>query len=197
MSQTVIRAALTEAQTALQNLLANQETLSALEKAGDTLVESFKNGGRVFSCGNGGSMCDAMHFAEEFTGRYRKNRRPLPATAICEPGHITCVANDFGYDYIFSTYVEAHARAGDVLLAISTSGKSPNVLKAAEMAKQKGVKVIAMTGKSDCPLAALSDVLLATPGGSYADRVQELHIKMVHIMLELVERKLFPENYAA
>jgi D-sedoheptulose 7-phosphate isomerase len=197
MSQSaLIRAALTEAQTALQDLLANEETISQLEKAGDLLTDCFRNGGRVFSCGNGGSMCDAMHFAEEFTGRYRKNRPPLPATAICEPGHISCVANDYGYDFIFSRYVEAHARAGDVLLAISTSGKSANVLKAVEVAIQKGVKVIGMTGKRECPLGALSDVLLATPGGSYADRVQELHIKMIHIMIELVERQLFPENYA-
>lgn len=192
----VIRAALTEGQTALQNLLANQETLSQLEKAGNLLTHSFRNNGRAFSCGNGGSMCDAMHFAEEFTGRFRKNRKPLPATAICEPGHITCVANDFGYDFIFSSYVEAHARAGDVLLAISTSGKSPNIINAAKAARQNGAKVIALTGKSDCPLAEFADVLLATPGGSYADRVQELHIKMIHIMIELVERQLFPENYA-
>jgi len=191
-----IRAALTEAQTALHNLVANQETLTALEKAGQLLADTFKNGGRVFSCGNGGSMCDAMHFAEELSGRYRNDRAALAATSISDPSHMSCVGNDYGYDFIFSRYLEAHARAGDVLVAISTSGKSKNVLNAVSAAKQKGAKIIGMTGKRVCALAEVSDILLATPGGDYADRVQELHIKMIHIMIELVERHLFPANYA-
>ncbi len=191
----LIRAALTEAQSALQNLLSNEQTLANVEKAAALLTNSFKNGGRVFSCGNGGSMSDAMHFAEELSGRYRNNRAALPAQAISDPGHISCVANDFGYEFIFSRYVEAHGRAGDVLVAISTSGKSPNILNACKVAKDKGMKVIGMTGKPDCPLAAVSDIVLATPGGSYADRIQELHIKLIHIMIELVERQLCPANY--
>jgi D-sedoheptulose 7-phosphate isomerase len=190
-----IRAALTEAQTGLQNLLADFETMNQIEKAGVLLADAFKNGGRAFSCGNGGSMCDAMHFAEELSGRFRSDRAALAAVAIGDSGHISCVSNDYGYEFIFSRYLEAHARAGDVLLAISTSGKSKNVLNAIQVAKKRGVKVIGLTGKRDCPLAEVSDVLLATPAGTYADRVQELHIKLIHIMIELVERQLFPENY--
>jgi D-sedoheptulose 7-phosphate isomerase len=190
-----IRAALIEAQTGLQNLLANPETLALIEKAGALLADTFKKGGRVYSCGNGGSMCDAMHFAEELSGRFRGDRPALAASSISDPSHISCVSNDYGYEFVFSRYLEAHGREGDVLVAISTSGKSKNVLNAVEVAKKIGVKVIAMTGKADCPLAKVSDVLLATPAGSYADRVQELHIKMIHIMIELVERHLFPANY--
>ncbi len=190
-----IRAALLEAQQALRDLLADAATLAALERAGDLLAETFGKGGRVFSCGNGGSMCDAMHFAEELSGRYRDNRKPLAATAISDASHISCVANDYGYAEVFSRYLEAHGRPGDVLLAISTSGKSENVVKAAQLAKAMGVAVIAMTGKRECPLGDLADILLATPAGRYADRVQELHIKMIHVLIELVERRLFPENY--
>ncbi|MDT4816302.1 Phosphoheptose isomerase [compost metagenome] len=141
-------------------------------------------------------MCDAMHFAEELTGRYRKNRPGIAAVSISDPSHISCVANDFGYDYIFSRYVESHGRAGDVLIAISTSGKSPNVIKAAEAARALGVKVVALTGKPGSALEALADVCICAPGGDFADRVQELHIKVLHILIELVERKLSPENYA-
>jgi D-sedoheptulose 7-phosphate isomerase len=190
-----VRAALTEAQTALQNLLADGETLAQVREAGVLLADTLKSGGRVFSCGNGGSMCDAMHFAEELSGRFRKDRPALAAMAISDAGHITCVANDYGYEFIFSRYLEAHARAGDALVAISTSGKSKNVLNAVAVARQKGVKVIGMTGKRECPLAQASDVLLATPAGVYADRVQELHIKLIHIIIELVERQMFPGNY--
>jgi D-sedoheptulose 7-phosphate isomerase len=190
-----VRAALTEAQTALQNLLANGETLAQVAEAGVVLADTFRNGGRVFSCGNGGSMCDAMHFAEELSGRFRGDRPALAATSISDASHISCVSNDYGYEFIFSRYLEAHARVGDVLVAISTSGTSKNVLNAVAVAKQKGVKVIGMTGKLECPLAKASDILLATPAGVHADRVQELHIKLIHIMIELVERQMFPGNY--
>jgi D-sedoheptulose 7-phosphate isomerase len=190
-----VRAALTEAQTALQNLLANGETLAQVREAGVVLADTFKNGGRVFSCGNGGSMCDAMHFAEELSGRYRGNRPALAATSISDAGHISCVSNDYGYEFVFSRYLEAHARVGDALVAISTSGTSKNVLNAVAVAQQKGVKVIGMTGKLESPLAQASDILLATPAGVHADRVQELHIKLIHIMIELVERQMFPGNY--
>jgi D-sedoheptulose 7-phosphate isomerase len=193
--QTAIRSALMEAQTGLQNLLDDSETVGQIEKAGILLAASFKNGGRVFSCGNGGSMCDAMHFAEELSGRFRGDRAALAATSISDPSHMSCVANDYGYEFVFSRYVEAHGRAGDVLLAISTSGKSKNVINAIDAAKKKGMKVIGMTGKKKCPLADMCDILLATPAGSYADRVQELHIKMIHIMIELVERQMFSGNY--
>jgi D-sedoheptulose 7-phosphate isomerase len=194
--QQFIRASLEEAQSALQKLLADQTTQDAVARVGELLVTTFKNGGRVFSCGNGGSMCDAMHFAEELSGRYRLDRPALAAVAISDAGYISCVGNDYGYDFIFSRYLEAHARKGDVLLAISTSGKSKNVLTGIEVAKKLGVKVVGLTGQAGTSLEATCDICLVTPGGAYADRVQELHIKVIHILIELVERRMFPGNYA-
>ncbi|AYF88066.1 D-sedoheptulose 7-phosphate isomerase [Pseudomonas sp. JS3066] len=191
-----IRNTLEEARRALDNFIANEQTLKNIERAAEFLVESFEKKGKAFSCGNGGSMCDAMHFAEELTGRYRKNRPGVAAISISDASHISCVANDFGYDHIFSRYIESHGREGDVLLAFSTSGRSPNVIKAAEAARALGVKVIALTGKPGSALETLADVCICAPGGDFADRVQELHIKVVHILIELVERKLSPENYA-
>ncbi|WP_165681215.1 D-sedoheptulose 7-phosphate isomerase [Metapseudomonas otitidis] len=190
-----IRNSLEEARRALDAFIDNEATLRNIERAADLLVASFENKGKAFSCGNGGSMCDAMHFAEELTGRYRKNRPGIAAISISDASHISCVANDFGYDHIFSRYIESHGREGDVLLAFSTSGRSPNVIKAAEAAKAQGVKVIALTGKPGSQLEALADVCVCAPGGDFADRVQELHIKVVHILIELVERKLAPQNY--
>ena len=190
-----IRNSLEEARRALDAFLDNPQTLANIEQAGQLLVDSFRAQGKVFSCGNGGSMCDAMHFAEELTGRYRKNRPGIAAVSISDPSHISCVANDFGYDYIFSRYIESHARPGDVLLAISTSGKSPNVVKATQAAKALGVKVIALTGKPGSQLQDLADLCICAPGGDFADRTQELHIKVIHILIELVERNLSPENY--
>jgi D-sedoheptulose 7-phosphate isomerase len=140
-------------------------------------------------------MCDAMHFAEELTGRYRKNRPGLSATAIADPGHLSCVANDFGYENVFSRYVESHGRKGDVLLAISTSGKSPSVLNAARAAGTLGIKVIALTGRANSELEALADLCISCPAGPFADRAQELHIKIIHILIELIERHFYPENY--
>lgn len=191
-----IRNSLLEAQRALDNFINNEQTLQKIESAAQMLVESFEQKGKVFSCGNGGSMCDAMHFAEELTGRYRGNRPGIAAVSISDASHISCVANDFGYEYIFSRYIESHGREGDVLLAFSTSGKSPNVLNAVAAAKQLGVKVIGLTGKPGSKLEDLADICICAPGGNYADRVQELHIKVVHILIELIERKLNPENYA-
>ncbi|ARU87919.1 D-sedoheptulose 7-phosphate isomerase [Pseudomonas sp. M30-35] len=191
-----IRNSLLEAQSALDNFINNQQTLQNIEDAAQMLVDSFEHKGKVFSCGNGGSMCDAMHFAEELTGRYRGNRPGIAAVSISDASHISCVANDFGYEYIFSRYIESHGREGDVLLAFSTSGKSPNVLNAVAAAKQLGVKVIGLTGKPGSKLEELADICICAPGGNYADRVQELHIKVVHILIELIERKLNPENYA-
>lgn len=141
-------------------------------------------------------MCDAMHFAEELTGRYRNDRLPFPAIAISDSSHISCVGNDFGYDQVFSRYIEAHGRETDCLVAISTSGKSKNIIKAAYVAKKENMKVIALTGRLNPELEALSDVYVCTPGGQFADRVQELHIKVLHITIELIERHFFPENYS-
>jgi D-sedoheptulose 7-phosphate isomerase len=152
------------------------------------MSDAINNGGKIFSCGNGGSHCDAMHFAEELTGRYRENRKALPAIAISDPSHISCVSNDFGFDFVFSRYIEGLGNEGDVLLGISTSGNSKNVLRAAEMARQKKMKVVALTGKNGGELADLVDVEIRVPHMGYADRVQEIHIKVIHILIQLIEK---------
>ena len=190
-----IEFSLCEAQTALEALLNNRAALLGIEQAAQILIDVFQNKGRVFSCGNGGSMCDAMHFAEELTGRYRHDRAALPATAISDAGHLTCVGNDLGYAEVFSRYIEAHGRAGDCLVALSTSGNSRNILRAAEAAHALDMKVIILSGKHNSALSALSTTYICTPGGAFADRVQELHIKVLHILIELIERHFFPENY--
>ena len=190
-----IESSLREASSALDALLRNPSALAAIERAARTLLETFEAKGRVFSCGNGGSMCDAMHFAEELTGRYRLDRGALAATAISDAGHLTCVGNDLGYEQVFSRYLEAHGREGDCLVALSTSGGSKNIIRAAETAKSLGMSVIVLSGRSNETLASLSTVYVCTPGGAFADRVQELHIKVLHILIELVERHFFPENY--
>nr|WP_205905366.1 SIS domain-containing protein [Collimonas pratensis] len=185
-----------EAQQSLNALLANPAALDTIEQAGQLLIDVFQRKGRVYSCGNGGSMCDAMHFAEELTGRYRLDRAALGATAISDAGHLTCVGNDHGYEQVFSRYIEGHGRAGDCLLALSTSGTSKNIIRAAQAAQAQGMSVIILSGKRSEVLEALSSVYICTPGGKFADRVQELHIKVLHILIELVERHFFPENYA-
>ena len=195
MSREVVRAALQQAHAALEALLADEAMLANIERAGALLAATFVAGGKVYSCGNGGSMCDAMHFAEELTGRYRDDRPGYAATAIADASHLSCVGNDYGYEQVFARYVQAHGRSGDVLLAITTSGTSKNVVAAAKKARELGVNVIALTGKPDTPITELADIAIVTPGGEYADRVQELHIKVIHILIELVERKLAPGNY--
>ena len=189
-----IRSSLLEAQTTLNTFIEDEKNIKLIEAAIQTFVESFKNKGRVFSCGNGGSMCDSLHFAEELTGRYRKDRAPLPATGISEAGHITCIANDFGFEYIFSRFVEAWGQEGDTLLAISTSGNSANVIKAVEVAKSKGMKVVGLLGKDGGKLKDMVDVPLIVPC-PITDRIQEVHIKCIHIFIEGIERQIFPENY--
>jgi D-sedoheptulose 7-phosphate isomerase len=186
----VIRSTLQSCRDAVDTLLSNEETLKSISKASKILTASLQESGRVFSCGNGGSMCDAMHFAEELTGRFREDRKAISAIAIADSSHISCVANDYGYEQVFSRYLEANGRKNDVLLAISTSGSSKNVVKAAETALKLGLKVIAMTGKRDCELAKFSTIHLPTPAGKWADRVQELHIKVIHILIDLIERDL-------
>jgi D-sedoheptulose 7-phosphate isomerase len=191
-----IRAALDEAAASLAKLARDEATLATIARAGELLAQTFAAGGRAYSCGNGGSMCDAMHFAEELTGRFRDNRPGYAALAISDASHLSCVGNDFGYEQVFARFVEAHGRKGDVLLAISTSGSSKNVVAAATTAKNLGVRVIALTGHAGTPLTDVADVAIVTPAGRYADRVQELHIKVIHILIELVERRLAPANYS-
>jgi len=156
--------------------------------AAETMVASIKSGGKIISCGNGGSMCDAMHFAEELTGRYRDDRNSIPAISISDPSHITCVGNDYGFESIFSRYVESIGNEKDVLLAISTSGNSQNVVKAVEAAKKKKMKVIGLTGKSGGKLAELCDIEIRAPFSEYADRAQEIHIKVIHALIDLIEK---------
>lgn len=189
-----IRSSLTLAQDTLNKFVADEKNIKQIEDSIQIFVDSFKNGGRVFSCGNGGSMCDSLHFAEELTGRYRKDRRPLPATGISEAGHITCIANDFGFDHIFSRFVDAWGQKGDVLLAISTSGNSANVIKAVEVAKSRGMKVVGLLGKDGGKLKSMVDVPLIVDC-PITDRIQEVHIKCIHIFIEGIERQIFPENY--
>ena len=189
-----IQSSLQEAQTTLNSFIEDPKNVALIDQAVNTFVSSFKNGGRVFSCGNGGSMCDSLHFAEELTGRYRKNRAPLPATGISEAGHITCIANDFGFEHIFSRFIEAWGQKGDVLLAISTSGNSANVIKAVEVAKSKGMMVVGLLGKDGGKLKGMVDVPLII-NSPITDRIQEVHIKCIHIFIEGIERQLFPENY--
>lgn len=189
-----IKSSLSEAQLTLNQFIENEQNIKKIEEAISLFVNSFRSKGRVFSCGNGGSMCDSLHFAEELTGRYRKDRAPLPATGISEAGHITCIANDFGFEYIFSRYVEAWGQEGDTLLAISTSGNSPNVIKAVEVAQNKGMKVVGLLGKDGGKLKSMVDVPLIIPS-SITDRIQEIHIKCIHIFIEGIERQIFPENY--
>ncbi len=191
-----VKASFASAREALQSLLDDQATLAKIAQGGELLAQTFKAGGRVYSCGNGGSMCDAMHFAEELSGKFRGERAPLPAMAISDPAHLTCAANDFGYDSVFARFVEAHGRPGDVLLAISTSGTSKNIIAAAEAAHRGKVKVLALTGRTGTKLGQMADLEICTPGlTSYSDRIQELHIKVIHTLIELCERQLFPENY--
>jgi D-sedoheptulose 7-phosphate isomerase len=181
---------LTEAADLLQRFLSNPDNIASIEKAAKTLVDSLKSGGIILSCGNGGSACDAMHFAEELSGKFRENREPIPAMAISDPGYITCTANDYGFGHVFSRYVKGFGKKGDVLVAISTSGNSENVVKAAEVARQREMKVIGLTGKNGGKLADLCDVLVKVPHTGYADRIQEVHIKVIHILIFLIEKQL-------
>ncbi len=181
---------LEEARCGLDELLRNELMLDAISEAGLLIASRLRNGGKVMSCGNGGSMCDAMHFAEELSGRYRQDRPSFAAVSISDPSHLTCVGNDYGFEEVFARYVDGVGRPGDVLVGFSTSGSSKNVIRAAEQANSRGISVICLTGKSNSALAELSDIEICTPAGQFADRVQELHIKVVHILIDLIERHL-------
>ncbi|MGF1760590.1 D-sedoheptulose 7-phosphate isomerase [Photobacterium sagamiensis] len=190
MYQDMIRAELSEAAEVLNRFLSDDKNIADIEAAAKLLADSFKQGGKVLSCGNGGSHCDAMHFAEELTGRYREDRPGYPGIAISDPSHLSCVSNDFGYDYVFSRYLEAVGAQGDVLFGLSTSGNSGNILKAIEAAHAKGMKVIALTGKDGGKMAGLADVEIRVPHFGFADRIQEVHIKIIHILIMLVEKEM-------
>jgi D-sedoheptulose 7-phosphate isomerase len=166
------------------------ESITKIESAGKLMVSSLTKGGKILSCGNGGSMCDAMHFAEELTGRYRENRKAIPALAISDPSYLSCVSNDYGYSHVFSRFIDGFGNKGDVLLAISTSGNSENVINAILTAKLKGIKVIGLTGKDGGTMADLCDVEIRAPYSQYADRAQEIHIKVIHSLIDYIEINL-------
>ena len=174
----------------LERFLADPHTVPSIGKAAEIMSECLSAGGKIMSCGNGGSLCDATHFAEELTGRFRDDRRPLPAMAINDPAYITCVGNDYSFEEVFSRWVEAFGKSGDVLLAISTSGTSKNILKAAEVARRLGMKVVALTSKKGKPLAELADVVVTAPDAPHSDRIQEIHIKVIHILIQSIESLL-------
>jgi D-sedoheptulose 7-phosphate isomerase len=187
MSINNIKDNFSEAHKLLTNFINDENNWNNLKTAGDFMVESLMNEGKIISCGNGGSMSDAMHFAEELTGRFRDNREGLAGIAISDPTHITCVGNDYGFDFIFSRYVDAVGKPGDVLLAISTSGNSANVLEAVKSAKAMGMKVVALTGKEGGKLKDICDVELRIPHNGYSDRIQELHIQIIHSLIHYIE----------
>ncbi|MEJ6737170.1 MAG: D-sedoheptulose 7-phosphate isomerase [Flavobacteriales bacterium] len=190
MSIALIKSNFSEAKQLLDQFVADDNNLLKVESAAKLMLTSIKSGGKIISCGNGGSMCDAMHFAEELTGRFREDRKAIAAVSISDSSHISCVGNDYGYNEIFSRYVDALGRKEDVLLAISTSGNSENVLKAAIEAKAKGIKVVGLTGKDGGKLAEVCDVEIRVPHNGYADRTQEIHIKIIHSLIHYIEENL-------
>ena len=190
MIEGLISQSLKQAREELDAFINDPETIPSIANAAAIMADCLKNGGKIISCGNGGSLCDATHFAEELTGRFRNDRRPLPAMAINDPAYLTCVGNDYSFDVVFSRWIEAFGRSKDVLLAISTSGSSRNILKAAETAKSLGMKVIALTSKKGKSLADLADVTIAAPDAAHSDRIQEIHIKVIHILIEAIESLL-------
>lgn len=169
----------------------NSTNHQLIEKAGLAMVSALKNGKKIISCGNGGSMCDAMHFAEELSGRYRNDRPAIAAMSISDPSHISCVANDYGFQFVFSRYLEGFGQEGDVLLAISTSGNSENILNAIDVAKKKGMIVVGLTGKTGGKMAEKCDIEIRVPYSDFADRAQEIHIKVIHCLIEQIEEGMF------
>jgi len=188
--RSIITDELNEAAKVLQQFVKNPVNAELIQQASEIIVASVNAGGKVISCGNGGSHCDAMHFAEELTGRYRGDRKAIPAICISDASHITCVANDYGFEFVFSRFIDALGNKGDVLFTLSTSGNSPNILRAVASAKEKGMKVIALTGKDGGKLGPLADLEIRVPHHGFADRIQEVHIKIIHILMLLIEKQL-------
>jgi D-sedoheptulose 7-phosphate isomerase len=186
----IINEELDEAQKTLDAFRNDPKNIDSIYKAVRIIVDSFNNNGKVISCGNGGSHCDAMHFSEELSGRYRENRRALPAIAISDPSHITCTGNDFGFSKIFSRFIEGLGSKGDVLFGISTSGNSENIISAVSSAKEKGMKTILLLGNNGGKLRNTADAEIIVPFFGYADRIQEVHIKIIHIIILLIEKNL-------
>ncbi len=188
----------------IENLRRSRETqqqfageaanVQSIEAAGQLLVAALRADKKVLACGNGGSMCDAMHFAEELSGRFNKDRPALAGLSLSDPAALTCIANDYGYETVFARGVEALGREGDILLVISTSGNSMNVLRAAETAHRRHMKVIALLGRDGGKLKPLADVGIVVPS-QITERIQEVHIQIIHLLIEYVERSLYPNLY--
>jgi D-sedoheptulose 7-phosphate isomerase len=189
MDQQLIGKQFEEAKRVLTDF-STQENFAKIAKAIELMSTALQNGHKIISCGNGGSMCDAMHFAEELSGRFRADRKALAAISISDPSHLSCVANDYGYDFVFSRFIEGLGTVGDVLLGISTSGNSKNVIKAVEAAKEKGMPTIVLTGKDGGQLATLADLEIRAPHSQFADRAQEIHIKVIHSLILGIEQNL-------
>jgi D-sedoheptulose 7-phosphate isomerase len=192
--QSSIENALNDLQAVLTQFTQNKTNIEKIEQLSSDIVSIFKNKGKVMICGNGGSHCDAMHFAEEFTGRFRKNRKALPVIALGNAAHVTCVGNDFGFNEIFSREVEAYAQPGDAIIVMSTSGNSENIMRAVQQAKEDNLQTIAFLGKGGGKLKGICDVEFIIEAQS-SDRIQEIHMSVLHILIECIERQLFPENY--
>lgn len=188
------QAALKDAQEVLRQLLMDPGTVPFLDRVGSQLRDLIRRRGRALVCGNGGSLSDATHFAEEWTGRYRKDREPFPVIALADPSHITCVANDYGFEEIFARPVLALGHPGDMLFVLSTSGNSENLVRAAQAAKKRQMTVVGFLGKGGGKLKPLCDESIVAPGAT-SDRIQELHMMLLHILIEGVERELVPEHY--
>lgn len=191
----ILKEQLNQASDILNDFINNDEYLNSVEEAAQTIITALQNGNKIITAGNGGSMCDAMHFAEELTGRWRDDRKPLSAISISDPSHITCVGNDYGFDQIFSRYIEAVGRKGDVFFGITTSGNSANITRAVVSAKSYGLNVVILTSdRPDSDIRGLFseyvDNIILTPVNKYADRTQELHIKIIHSLIDMIERKL-------
>ena len=178
----------------LKKFIEEEEEKKETEKVAKKLADIFIKGKKVLICGNGGSNCDAMHFIEEFTGRFRKDRRALPSISISDSSHITCVGNDYGFDFVFAKGVEAFGQEGDFFFGISTSGNSKNIIEAVKSAKERNLKTVALLGKDGGKLKGVCDYEFIIPGET-SDRIQEVHMMILHIIIEGVERILFPENY--
>lgn len=194
MSKSPLAKSFQDAYTTLADFIANSENISRVDKLAELMADRFNQGNKVIIFGNGGSACDAAHFAEEFTGRYRKDRRALPVITVNDAGHITCVSNDYGFEEVFSRMVEAFCSDQDIVIGLSTSGNSTNVIKAMEAAKSRNAVTVALIGKDGGKMKGLYDFEWIIPGET-SDRIQEIHMLILHILIEGVERILFPENY--
>ena len=178
----------------VKNFVEDERNIEKTAEVAEELAEAYRNGKKSLIAGNGGSNCDAMHFAEEFTGRFRKDRRALPSLSISDSSHITCVGNDYGFNFIFAKGVEAFGKEGDFFFGISTSGNSQNIIEAVKVAKEKGLKTVGILGKDGGKLKGICDYEFIVQGET-TDRIQEVHMMILHIIIEGVERILFPENY--